>query len=105
MTTDWCSAGGAGLRIAVQLAPNAKQSEVCGVHDGALKIRLQAPPIEGRANEALLRFIADRLDVAKSAVSLLRGQASKRKLVEVAVSMSVPDAVARLLSDVPVRPG
>lgn len=93
---SWCSAAGDGLRIAVQLAPNARQNEVCGVHDDALKIRLQAPPIEGRANEALLRFLADRLGVAKSAVTLLHGQTSKRKVVRIAAALSVTEAEARL---------
>jgi len=96
MSPDWCSAGGNGLRIMVLLAPGARQNEIGGVHDGALKIRLQAPPIEGRANEALLRLLADRLKVPKTAVTLLHGQTSKRKVVEIATSLSVADAAARL---------
>ncbi|GIZ50983.1 DUF167 domain-containing protein [Noviherbaspirillum aridicola] len=95
---SWCSAADGGLRIAVQLAPNARQNEICGVHDDALRIRLQAQPIEGRANEALLRFLADRLSVPKSAVTLLHGQTSKRKVVRVAAPLSVADAEGRLLS-------
>lgn len=98
MTPAWCSSAVGVLRITVQLAPNARQNEICGVHDGALKIRLQAQPIEGRANEALLRFIADRLEVPKSAVSLLHGHAGKRKVLEVAAPVTLQDAVARLLS-------
>jgi uncharacterized protein (TIGR00251 family) len=95
MSGDWCCAAPGGIRIAVQLAPNAKKTEVTGVHDGALKIRLQAPPVEGKANEALLRFLAERLQAPKSAVRLLHGQTSKRKLVE--VTGLNPEAAAQLL--------
>lgn len=97
MSQGWCSAAGAGIRITVQLAPNAKQNEISGVHDGALKIRLQAPPIEGRANDALLRFLSDKLRVPRSAVTLLHGQTSKRKVVEIAGGITPADAQARLL--------
>lgn len=96
MNPAWCSPTAEGVRISVQLAPNARQNEICGIHDGALKIRLQAQPIEGRANEALLRFLADRLGVAKSAVTLLHGHTSKRKVVSVSAPLSVADVEARL---------
>lgn len=97
MSKDWCSAVTKGVRIAVQITPNAKKSEVLGVLDDALKIRLQAQPIEGKANEALTRFLADMLDVPKSAVTITHGHTNKRKIIEVASSALTIDAVKRAL--------
>jgi uncharacterized protein (TIGR00251 family) len=80
---SWCSPVAGGVRIAVQITPNAKKTEVVGVHDDALKLKLQAQPIEGRANEALVKFLASQLSVPKSAVTITHGHTNKRKLVEV----------------------
>ncbi len=93
----WCSAVPAGIRLAVQITANAKRTEVLGPLDEVLKIRLQAQPIEGRANLALIRYLAETLDVPRSAVVLTHGQSNKRKLLEVRNgSLSVSAAVARL---------
>lgn len=83
------------LRVRVQ--PRAKRSEVAGQRDGAVVIRVAAPPVDGKANAALLAFVADRLGLSKSAVSLKSGQTSRRKVVEVAEPPA--DAVQRLLPD------
>lgn len=91
----WCSTHGKGVRLAVMVAPNAKKSELMGVQQDALKIRLQAQPIEGRANEELQRYLAQVLGVAKSAVCITHGLSSKRKLVEVE-GLSPAEVVARL---------
>lgn len=97
MNRDWCSAIPGGVRIAVHVMPNAKKSEVVGVLDDAIKIRLQAPALEGRANEALVRFLADRLGVPKSAVTLTHGQTNKRKLLEVKMAGLLPEQVQQAL--------
>lgn len=83
---NWCSVLPHGIRISVQIMPNAKKSEVIGVLDDALKIRLHAQPIEGKANEALIRFLADKLDVPQSAVAITRGHTNKRKMIEIAAA-------------------
>jgi uncharacterized protein (TIGR00251 family) len=85
------------VRLAVQITPNAKKTEVLGVLDDALKVRLQAQPIEGRANEALIKFLAAALSVPRSAVVITHGPTSKRKLVEVASGTLTPQDVGRLL--------
>jgi len=85
------------VRIAVQVSPNAKRSEVLGVVDDALKIKLQAQPIEGKANEALVKYIAGALKVARSSVAITHGHTNKRKLLEVASATLTPDAVERVL--------
>lgn len=83
MTRTWCTPITGGVRLTLLIAPNARKSESAGVLDGVLKVRLQAQPIEGKANEALTRYIADTLRVPKSTVKLVRGQTSRQKTVEV----------------------
>lgn len=88
--------GGDGrLLLTLHIQPGAKSTEVCGLHGDALKIRLAAPPVDGKANAALLAFVAAALGVARSAVTLKSGQTSRRKVVEVADAP--PDAPGRLL--------
>jgi uncharacterized protein (TIGR00251 family) len=98
---SWCSALPGGVRLAVQITPNAKKTEVVGVLDDALKLRLQAQPIEGKANEALVRWLAKSLGVARSAVVITHGLTNKRKLIEVSSANLMPDDVARLLAAPP----
>ncbi|HJV51581.1 MAG TPA: DUF167 domain-containing protein [Noviherbaspirillum sp.] len=83
--------------MTVQIMPNAKKNEVIGVLDDALKIRLHAQPIEGKANEALVRYLADVLDVPKSAVTITHGHTSKRKIIEIAAARLTPDSVRSAL--------
>jgi uncharacterized protein (TIGR00251 family) len=85
------------VRIAVQITPNAKRSEAVGVQGDALKLRLQAQPIEGKANEALVKYLAKVLSVPRSAVTITHGHTSKNKLVEVASATLTPADVALLL--------
>lgn len=94
---SWCSAVSGGVRIAVQITPNAKKTEVVGLHDDALKLKLQAQPIEGKANEALIKYLAGALGVPKSAVSITHGHTNKRKLVQVNAAALTPAAVAQAL--------
>ncbi len=98
MSRDWCSQIAGGVRLAVQVMPNAKKSEVVGLLDDAIKIRLQAPALEGRANEALIRYLAVLLDLPKSAVVITHGQTTRRKLLELTGSgMDVARVRAKLL--------
>jgi len=80
--------------LALHVQPGAKRSETAGLHGDALKIRLAAPPIEGRANEALLRFIADLFEVPLRQVELLRGAQSRHKMVKVTGSAVAPESLA-----------
>jgi hypothetical protein len=72
-----------GVRFSVAVAPRASREAVLGVHDGALKIALTAPPVDGAANEALIAFLASALGVPKRDVRITSGQTGKRKRVEV----------------------
>jgi uncharacterized protein (TIGR00251 family) len=93
----WCSAIPAGVCLTVQITPNAKKSEVIGVLDGALKIKLHAQPIDGKANEALIRFIADRLDLPRRAITITHGHVSKHKLLEMNSPGLTVETVKRIL--------
>ncbi|MGB8459778.1 MAG: DUF167 domain-containing protein [Candidatus Acidiferrum sp.] len=67
----------------VRVQPRASKDEIAGVHGGALKIRLQAPAVENRANEALVEFLAHLLKTPKSAFRILAGDRSRTKRVEI----------------------
>jgi uncharacterized protein len=69
--------------FAVRVQPRASKDEIAGEIAGALKIRLQAPALEGRANEALIEFLAELLKTPKAAVRILNGEHSRIKRVEI----------------------
>ena len=95
MTAVWLRPGERQTTLTLHIQPGAKKTEVAGEHGDALKIRLAAPPVDGKANAALIAFVADRLGVAKSAVSLKSGQTSRRKVLE--VNAAPADTAQRLL--------
>lgn len=86
----------AGARIRIHVQPRASRTEIAGLHGDALKVRLAAPPVDGAANDALVRFLAERLGVAQSALTLECGRAARAKMVHVAGV--TPAEVARRLA-------
>jgi uncharacterized protein len=70
-------------KIAVRLLPRSRVNEIAGERDGALVVRVTAPPVDGRANAALCRLIAERAGVGVRSVSVLQGAGSRNKLVRV----------------------
>lgn len=85
---------GDNVLLAIHAQPGAKQSVFAGIHGDALKIRLAAPALEGRANRELCRFLADEFGVAISAVTVLSGEGARRKRVQVAGPVRWPAALA-----------
>lgn len=83
-TPKWLHQQGEQLLLDVLVAPRASRTRVMGVHDGRLKIQLAAPPVDGQANEALIRFVADTLGIARAQVEIVGGPASRRKTVRLA---------------------
>lgn len=67
--------------VRVRVQPRSRREEVVGERDGAIVIRLTAPPVDGKANQALRRLVAKRAGVAKGAVEIVRGSASRDKLI------------------------
>lgn len=72
-----------GVRFDVRVQPRASRSEIVGEQEGALRVRLAAPPVDGAANEALVELLADLFHVAKRDVRIVAGATSRRKVVEV----------------------
>jgi uncharacterized protein (TIGR00251 family) len=70
-------------RIAVRVQPRARRDELAGERDGVLLVRVTAPPVEGRANDAVRKLLAKRLGVAAGRVSVVRGASGRDKVVEV----------------------
>lgn len=71
------------VRLEVYIQPGASRTELAGTHDGAIKIRIAARPVENAANRALIEFIAQHLGIAKRCVRLVSGFTSRRKVLEV----------------------
>jgi hypothetical protein len=86
-----------GVTLRVRVQPRASRDALGGERQGALVVRLTAPPVDGRANEALARILADTLGVAPSAVRLVRGESGRDKLVSIA-GIDAATARARLPS-------
>jgi uncharacterized protein len=84
------------VRFDVRVQPRASRNEFAGLQNGALRIRLTAPPVDGAANEALIRFIAAELGLPQRAVRIVSGFGSRNKVVEVAAE-ALP-ALDRLLA-------
>ncbi|MDO9598830.1 MAG: DUF167 domain-containing protein [Azoarcus sp.] len=83
--SDWLrEAADGSLVLTLHIQPGAKQTGFAGLHGEAMKIRLAAPPVDGKANAALCAFLADFCAVPKSAVTLISGETSRAKRVRVA---------------------
>jgi uncharacterized protein (TIGR00251 family) len=84
---------GSRVLIDVLVVPRASRSAVSGVHDGRLKVALDAPPVDGRANDALVEFIAAAMKRPKRDVAIVRGEKSRKKTVAIA-GATVKDVTA-----------
>ena len=83
--------------LRVHVVPNAKVDSVVGVHGGAIKIKLRAPAVDGKANAALIRFLAEQLKLSRDAIVLKRGQKSRGKTIQIH-GLSEEDVCRRLRS-------
>ncbi|MCG6886361.1 MAG: DUF167 family protein [Proteobacteria bacterium] len=81
------------LQLHVYLQPRASRDEIVGPHGDNLKIRITAPPVDGKANQHLLRFLAREFRVPLSQVALLSGQASRTKLVQIQQPRQLPPMI------------
>lgn len=82
---DWLTIHPHDLRLTLHIQPGAKKSEIVGLHGDALKIRLAAPPVDGKANAALMAFIAQKLGIAQRDVQIRSGECSRRKVLAIAL--------------------
>jgi uncharacterized protein len=72
-----------GIAIEVKVEPRSSRKSIAGVMDNVLKVKLTAPPVGGEANEQLIEVISDATGVRKSAIRIIRGHSSKKKVVEI----------------------
>ncbi len=87
---------GGELVLDVVVSPNARRTRADGLHDGALRVRLAAPPVDGKANAMLIDWLADELGLPRRCVQLLRGESSRRK--QIALDAGCEQDVARWLA-------
>ena len=85
------------VRINIYVQPRASRTEVVGLHGDAIKLRVAAPPVEGEANDEVVRFIAKTLGISNSAVHIVSGETGRRKVIEVG-GVALPDVEKRLLA-------
>ena len=84
------------ITLTIYVQPGAKHNEIIGMHGDALKIKLATPPIDGRANKALVRYIARLFEVPLSQITLKRGAKSRHKIIEVSASQIVPEILFKI---------
>ncbi len=85
-----------GVTVAVKVQPRAPRNEIIGAEGAELKIKISAPPVDSAANQALVEFLADKLDCPRRCVQLLRGQTARHKLLLV-TGVTAEDIAARLV--------
>ena len=78
---EWIRETAKGVLLPVRVVPRASKNEIQGIHGDALKIRLQAPPVEGKANQALIRFLSETLDIPRAQISVASGETGRNKAV------------------------
>jgi uncharacterized protein (TIGR00251 family) len=85
-----------GVRLRIQVQPRAARSEVVGLHGGAVKLRIAAPPVDGAANAAVVDLLAERLGIPRSRITIAAGHAGRRK--QVVVQGCTPAEIRRRLA-------
>lgn len=83
------------VRLTVQVQPNAKRSEVLGFENGVLRVKVSAPPVEGKANKGVIELLSKTLGIKKSSIEIQKGATSKRKVVLIE-DITLADISARL---------
>lgn len=81
------------MKIKIYVQPNASRSQIVGLHADALKIKIKAPPVDGEANQEVIRFLSEFLKIPQKKISLKHGQTGRNKLVEIDVDISEEAAV------------
>ena len=97
MSDAWLRSDGADAVLNLHIQPGARNTEVAGLHGDALKIRLAAPPVDGKANACLIEFLAERLEVAKSRIELVGGASARAKRIRIG-GMNAATVRQRLLA-------
>lgn len=93
----WYRTDESGLDLQIYCQPGARQNEVVGLHDGSfIKIRIQAPPVDGKANQALLKFLAKHLGLPRRQLEIIRGESQRQKTVRLKNVTQLPELLKSL---------
>lgn len=90
-----CSAGANDVTFVVHVQPRASRAEICGIHNGELKLRLTAPPVDDAANTQCVELLAKRLGIAKSSIAIIHGHKSRHKTLR--IGGVTPEDIFRLV--------
>jgi uncharacterized protein len=82
--------------VTLHVQPGARKSEIVALHGDALKVRIAAPATDNRANAALIHFLSETLGISRSAISIRRGAASRRKIVEISGGLELAPLLNRV---------
>jgi len=88
----WYQWQGDDLVLSIRVQPRASRDEIVGPHGDALKVRITAPPVEGKANAHLLKFLAAAFDVPRASVTLLSGDSARGKRIRICAPRHLPAA-------------
>jgi uncharacterized protein (TIGR00251 family) len=84
---SWIKEHSKGSTLSLYVQPGATKTSISGEHDGRLKIRIKAPPVDGEANKCLIEFLSETFKISKAKIHLLSGESSRQKLVLVELSV------------------
>ncbi|MDQ7815363.1 MAG: DUF167 domain-containing protein [Patescibacteria group bacterium] len=82
-------------KISIRVIPNASKTEIAGREGTTYKIRVAAPPVDGKANSELIEFLSDVLDIPKSSIDVIKGQSGKQKIIEVPMTINEIEELLR----------
>jgi uncharacterized protein (TIGR00251 family) len=99
MTPIWLKQTPTGIALSLHCQPGAKQTKVAGLHDDCLKIALQAPPLENRANALLVAWLSKQLKVPQKQIQFISGQNSRKKRIEIQGDISAEKIIQILMPD------
>lgn len=95
---SWLSRDSECLLINVRIIPRASRDQLVGISNDRLKLKITAAPVDGKANEALIRYISDLFGVAKSRIEIVRGHRGREKTVSISPPPELPVALAELVN-------
>ena len=99
MTPIWLKQTPSGITLSLHCQPGAKQTKVLGLHDDCLKIALQAPPLENKANALLVAWLSKQLKVPQKQIQFISGQNSRKKRIEIQGDISAEQIIHAVMPD------
>jgi uncharacterized protein (TIGR00251 family) len=99
MTPNWLKQTPSGITLSLHCQPGAKQTKVLGLYDDCLKIALQAPPLENKANTLLVAWLSKQLKVPQKQIQFISGQNNRKKRIEIQGDIDAQQIIRILMSD------